>query len=93
MPNADGFEVMLSAGSINGLARKAVVIAAYFFFRHGALFRGLGDPPVFEKPARYCPRPGRGFIRPPICPMSPSICSPYGGASGRSPLKLLPSDE
>ena len=37
-----------------------------FLFWHGALLRGLGDPPVFEKPARYCPRQGRGFSRPPI---------------------------
>ena len=39
-------------------------------FLHGALFPGLGDPLVFEKPARYFPRPGRGFIRPHICPIA-----------------------
>ena len=37
--------------------------------RHGALLPGLGDPPAFEKPARYCPRPGQGFTRPPVCPI------------------------
>ena len=63
------------------------------FFLTGALFRGLGGPPVFEKPARHCPRLGRGFIRPPVCPLSPSICSPYGGAFEEPPHKLLSSDE
>ena len=63
----------------------------FVFFWQGALFQGLGDPPVFEKPAWYWLRQGLGFIRPPLCPMSPTICSPYGGASGRSPHKLLRS--
>ena len=46
-----------------------------FFYLHGPLFRELGDPSVFEKLARYCPRQRRGFVRPPMCPMSPTIPS------------------
>ena len=52
------------------------------FFCKGALFRGMGGPPVLEKLARHLPRQGRGFVRPPICPTPPIISSSYGGASG-----------
>ena len=51
-------------------------------FWHGVLFQGKGGPPVFEKQAQHLPRPGRGFVRPPVCPKSPTVCSPYGIASG-----------
>ena len=51
-------------------------LGSMFFLTQRPLSR-LGRPTGIEKPAQYCPRPGRGFIRPPICPMSPSICSPY----------------
>ena len=47
----------------------------YAIFWNGALFRGRGGPRVFEKPARHLPRQGRGFVRPPMCPMLPTGCS------------------
>ena len=42
----------------------------------------LGRPTGIWKTARYCPRPGRGFIRPPICPMSQGIYT-----SSNTPLR------
>ena len=54
-------------------------------------YSNTGGPPLPRKRAPL--QKGRGFIRPPIYPMSPSICSLYGRASGRSPHKLLSSDE
>ena len=60
----------------NGVKRCTV------FFYKAPSFEAREARRYLEQPAWHLPRQGRGFIRPPVRPMSPSINYPYGEASG-----------
>ena len=57
-------------------ARVTTVQEPFSFDRRRSVRLFFYTAPSFV--AQYCPRPGRGFIRPPVCPMSPSTVPPLG---------------